>query len=204
MLIGDDSANEEPRLSSAASLLRLHHLGATFGPTYTHQCFDDERVRGFQPYGDAIRETERRYATSPLALMNDVSGGAGAGAGAAGRLAVSRQASRGLRESLIRSHDLPHKSFQHHETATHRLSLEVVLAPSCQSCAVIIRTEAKKRDRAGSTASEATRTRSRTSDGGRGDLGPSVTDRADAGSGRRPGVSSAVRDAASRGISPRA
>lgn len=154
MLIGDDSANEEPRLSSAASLLRLHHLGATFGPTYTHQCFDDERVRGFQPYGDAIRETERRYATSPLALMNDVGGGA-AGAGGAGRLAVSRQASRGLRESLIRSHDLPHKSFQHHETATHRLSLEVVLAPSCRSCAVIVRTEAKKRDRAGSTASEA-------------------------------------------------
>ena len=150
MLIGDDSANEDPRLSSAASLLRLGHLGATFGPTYTHQCFDDERVRGFQPYDDAIRETERRYATSPLALMNDVNAGAGAG-----RLAVSRQASKGLRESLVRSHDLPHKSFQHHETATHRLSLEVVLAPSCQSCAVIIRTEAKKRDRAGSTASEA-------------------------------------------------
>ena len=164
MLIGDDSATEEPRLSSAASLVRLRHLGHEFGPTYTHQCFDDERVRGFQPYDDALRETERRYAASSLAPRSGGGGGgsttasasASASASTAGP-AVSHQASRGLRESLVRSHDLPHKSFQQHGTATHRLAVEVVLAPSCRTCAVTIRTEPKKRararDRSGSTAS---------------------------------------------------
>ena len=53
------SDNEEPRLSSAAACVRLSHLGQTFGPVYTHQSFDDERIRGHQPFDDAIARTKR-------------------------------------------------------------------------------------------------------------------------------------------------
>ena len=44
----------EPRLSSAALAISLRILDhPPFGPAYTHQSFDGERIRGHQPYGAA-------------------------------------------------------------------------------------------------------------------------------------------------------
>jgi histone acetyltransferase 1 len=41
--------DNEPLYSSAAQCIRLVHMGQTFAPEYTHQCFDGEWIRGYQP-----------------------------------------------------------------------------------------------------------------------------------------------------------
>ena len=41
--------NDEPRYSSAAQCISLRLLGNTFEPEYTHQCFEGEWIRGYQP-----------------------------------------------------------------------------------------------------------------------------------------------------------
>jgi histone acetyltransferase 1 len=43
-------SDDEPRFSSAAQCISLHMLGQTFSPEYTHQCFDGEWIRGYQPF----------------------------------------------------------------------------------------------------------------------------------------------------------
>jgi histone acetyltransferase 1 len=44
----DDS--DEPQYSSSAECITLNMLGQNFDPEYTHQCFDGEWIRGYQPY----------------------------------------------------------------------------------------------------------------------------------------------------------
>ena len=41
--------DDEPQYSSAAQCISLHILGHDFIPEYTHQCFDGEWIRGYQP-----------------------------------------------------------------------------------------------------------------------------------------------------------
>lgn len=41
--------NDEPQYSSAAQCISLRILGHCFIPEYTHQCFDGEWIRGYQP-----------------------------------------------------------------------------------------------------------------------------------------------------------
>jgi GNAT superfamily N-acetyltransferase len=41
--------NDEPQYSSAAQCISLRILGHDFIPEYTHQCFDGEWIRGYQP-----------------------------------------------------------------------------------------------------------------------------------------------------------
>jgi len=123
--------NEEPHLSSAATCISLRHLGKTFGPVYTHQSFDDERIRGHQPFDDAIARTTRAAET----LHSQ-------------RSSLSTHAQQEADDNGQPLARVPHKSFQHHETATHRIAVSVVLAPSCRTCAMTIQTELKKRPRA--------------------------------------------------------
>ena len=41
--------DDDPQYSSAAQCISLCILGQTFSPEYTHQCFDGEWIRGYQP-----------------------------------------------------------------------------------------------------------------------------------------------------------
>lgn len=40
---------DDPRQSSAALCINLNLLGESFGPEFTHQCFEGEWIRGYQP-----------------------------------------------------------------------------------------------------------------------------------------------------------
>ena len=47
-----EQEEEQPRDSSAARCIVLRHLGQDFAVEYTHQCFEEERIRGYRPMMD--------------------------------------------------------------------------------------------------------------------------------------------------------
>eukprot|EP00977_Amphora_coffeiformis_P014916 scaffold4244_cov167-Amphora_coffeaeformis.AAC.29 len=48
--------SDDPKISSAALCIELHLLGQSFRPEFTHQCFSDETIRGYQPYQELLPE----------------------------------------------------------------------------------------------------------------------------------------------------
>ena len=58
----DESVNDPDPvagLSSASACISLNCLGKyMFKPVFTHQCFDNERIRGYQPSVAAARNSE--------------------------------------------------------------------------------------------------------------------------------------------------
>lgn len=65
MTTPEDDSNDEPQYSSSAQCITLRMIGQEFEPEYTHQCFDGEWIRGYQPY--IIRGSHKSHANHAVA-----------------------------------------------------------------------------------------------------------------------------------------
>ena len=46
--------SDDPKISSAALCIEMHLLDQSFRPEFTHQCFADESIRGYQPHQEIL------------------------------------------------------------------------------------------------------------------------------------------------------
>ena len=83
-----------------------------FKPVYTHQFFDDEKVRGYRPTDEAVAEAH----TVIQEIIDE--------------LPISE---------IEKSLNVSHSSFSHHACAKYSLSIQVRLAPSCKKSCVILK-----------------------------------------------------------------
>jgi histone acetyltransferase 1 len=141
--------SDDPHLSSAALCIKMRFGGSErskmassksssppsssssaylTGPEFTHQCFPEEWIPGYQPYHDDPRvgDVERRVAAQLLQLPSS---------------SKKRQRLVLLPEhELLHRSLLLHKSHRHHSchggTAVQELAIDIQLAPSCQTCHV--------------------------------------------------------------------
>jgi len=118
-------------LSSAAACIRLsiptglndrpdtRKSHYTFAPTFTHQCFDVEYIRGYEPT-EAAKEMSMMQAN------------------------IQRQ--KTFTTSDLNNTELGHISFRHHARATHQLALTIHISPSCRQSAILIITQPKEKN----------------------------------------------------------
>jgi len=55
-IVARPELSDDPKMSSAALCIELHLLDQSFRPEFTHQCFADESIRGYQPYRELLLE----------------------------------------------------------------------------------------------------------------------------------------------------
>jgi histone acetyltransferase 1 len=141
--------SDDPHLSSAALCIKMRFGGSErskipsskspsssssylTGPEFTHQCFPEEWIPGYQPYHDDPRvvEVERRVAAQLLQLPSS---------------SKKRQRLMALllpeqQHELLHRSLLLHKSHRNHSchggTAVQELSIDIQVAPSCRTCHV--------------------------------------------------------------------
>eukprot|EP00978_Attheya_sp_CCMP212_P033880 scaffold139030_cov40-Attheya_sp.AAC.1 len=65
-----DDDDDDPMFSSAASCITLRLMGSSFRPSFTHQCFDGERIRG---YGEFLRVMTMFFSDSHRKECNSIS-----------------------------------------------------------------------------------------------------------------------------------
>ncbi len=90
-----------------------HHHDAAFHPVYTHQCFHNEVIMGYQPFSSS--QLQALVSSAPVRV-------------------VEPQVPKQQRQRQ-------HSSFQYHQYATSFLQIIIQLTPSCDKCSIQIHTE---------------------------------------------------------------
>ena len=109
--------SDEPKFSSAALCLTLHHGTSTFRPEFTHQCVENETFRGYKPVQSALVEAKEEFKTS---LNNGM--------------------------SIKNENSILHESHLNHDKAENELDVQIVVAPSCRQCQIDVHIQRLKRE----------------------------------------------------------
>jgi GNAT superfamily N-acetyltransferase len=128
--------SDEPRLSSAALSITMRHHGENccFRPEYTHQIVGTDESWGpmYQPFQSVLDTELQKWKKKQQQQQNTTTNDDNATESSSPSSPPSSTA------------DLLHKSHQHHQDATHELSIEINLSPSCQHCTVDVHQRRKK------------------------------------------------------------
>ena len=120
---------DEPKYSSAALCLRFSIQGKTsFRPEFTHQCFDGEFIRGYQPLWDVVQQARQE-------LLNGC-----------GDADPCRSIDNDSSSSLVLLHPSHHRRHHHHNHHhTKELEVLVELSPSCEQASISLKIQAKRK-----------------------------------------------------------
>lgn len=135
----DEFEDLEPTagLSSAASCISFSVFGEKFRPVYTHQSFDGEHIRGYAPVPEAADEAAEiaTFMRKELSSNNKRS--------PKKVKFIDDEQNTDNDGDEEKEDPLPHSSYRHQCNASHCLSIDVTLSPSCRYSAVSIHLERK-------------------------------------------------------------